>query len=258
MATREDRNPDTITPIPVFTDNYAWVIQSGPEAVVVDPGEAGPIKQYINQHSLRLSALMVTHHHPDHCGGVDELKEFYGCPVIGPHDGRMAFVDDVIHDDEYRTVAGLQMRAIATPGHTRSHFVYFFPGLKALFSGDTLFSAGCGRLFEGSAGQLFASLRNCVSLGDDVLVYCGHEYTEENVRFAAIVDPGNAAVQNRMNEVKNFREKGLPTLPVTIAVEKATNPFLRTADSRIRERLGMSNASDVDVFAELRKRKDRF
>lgn len=257
MATRENRNLGTIVPVPLYADNYAWVIHNGSDAAVVDPGEAGPIKRFIEQQSLRLSALMVTHHHLDHCGGVAELKNSCGCTVIGAHDERMTFIDDGIHDGEYRTVAGLRMRAIAAPGHTCSHFVYFFPDLKALFTGDTLFSAGCGRLFEGDADQLFASLRTCVSMGDDVLVYCGHEYTEENLWFAAMAEPGSAAVQNRMKEVKNLRQKGLPTLPVTIAMEKATNPFLRTADSRIREWLGLNNASEVEVFAELRKRKDR-
>jgi hydroxyacylglutathione hydrolase len=128
----------------------------------------------------------------------------------------------------------------------------------ALFSGDTLFSAGCGRLFEGSAEQMYASLTACVSLGDDILVYCGHEYTEENLRFAEMIDPGNTAVKNRIKEVRGLRQKGLPSLPVTIAVERATNPFLRTNDWGIRKWLTLENAPDLEVFAELRRRKDRW
>jgi hydroxyacylglutathione hydrolase len=258
METRENSDPNGIEPIPLYSDNYAWVIRNGSEAAVIDPGEAGPIKRFIEQKSLRLSAMLVTHHHADHCGGVAELKNIFGCPVIGAHDARMSFVDDGIHDGEFRTVAGLRMRAIAAPGHTNSHFVYFFPDLTALFSGDTLFSAGCGRLFEGSAEQMYASLAACVSLGDDILVYCGHEYTEENLRFAEMVDPGNIAVKNRIKEVQCLRKKGLPSLPVTIAVEKATNPFLRTSDCGIRKWLTLENVPDVEVFAELRRRKNRW
>ena len=248
----------TITPLPLFSDNYAWIIRSGAEAAVVDPGEAGSINQFLQRNTIRLTTILVTHYHGDHCGGVAELKKNHACTVIGAQDRRMPFIDDCVYDDDRRRVVGADMKAIATPGHTPTHFVYFFPGLRALFTGDTLFAAGCGRLFEGSPSQMMDSLNKCASLADDVLVYCGHEYTEENLRFAASVEPDNVMVQTRYREVKELLAKGHPTVPSRMDLEKETNPFLRVAHPKIREQLHLEEASDAEVFAELRKRKDRF
>jgi hydroxyacylglutathione hydrolase len=247
-----------IVPIPFLSDNYAWLMRSGTEAAVVDPGDAGPIRRYVREHSLHVSAILVTHHHGDHCGGVGELKNAYGCTVIGFKDRRMPFVDEVVENGDTRTILGISMRAMATPGHTLTHAVYFFPDLKALFTGDTLFGAGCGRLFEGTADQMLASLIACAATGDDVRVYAGHEYTEENLRFAQSVEPGNAAIPTRLLEVQKQLRSGQPSLPSLISVEKAVNPFLRTDSLLIRKQTTLSNASNVEVFAELRKRKDAY
>jgi hydroxyacylglutathione hydrolase len=248
----------TITPLPLLWDNYAWIIRNGAEAAVVDPGEAGPIELFLQRNNLRLTALLVTHHHGDHCGGVAELKKRHHCPAIGGGDRRMPFIDDCVHDNDTRRIAGADMTSLATPGHTLTHFTYFFPGLRALFTGDTLFGAGCGRLFETGPSPMLDSLNTCAAVGGDVLVYCGHEYTEENLRFAQIVEPGNAAVRTRYREVKVLLRKGLPTVPSRMDLEKETNPFLRVTHPTIRKQLHLDDATDAEVFAELRKRKDGF
>jgi hydroxyacylglutathione hydrolase len=170
----------------------------------------------------------------------------------------MPFVDYCVKDGETRLVVGADMRAMATPGHTSTHFTYFFQGLQALFTGDTLFCAGCGRLFEGSPAQMLDSLNKCAALGDDVLIHCGHEYTEENLRFAESVEPDNVTVRTRHRQVMEGLSKGLSMVPSRMDLEKETNPFLRVAQSSIRKQLRMEEASDIEVFAELRKRKDRF
>jgi len=250
--------PITITPIPLLSDNYAWALRSGEDVAVIDPGEAGPVIRFLERIHARLSAILVTHHHGDHCGGVGVLKRTFGCTVIGARDKRMPFVDDCAGNGDIRTILGTRARVIATPGHTLTHVVYFFQDLRALFTGDTFFSAGCGRIFEGNTGQMFESLTTCAGLGDDVLIYAGHEYTEENLRFAQSVEPGNAAVHARLLEVRQLRGKGLSTLPSPLSIEKTINPFLRTNNPQIRGQLGMEKAFDIDVFAELRKRKNRF
>jgi hydroxyacylglutathione hydrolase len=248
-----------ITPIPLLSDNYAWAVHNGTNAAIIDPGESGPIALFLKSHDLALSHVLITHHHTDHCGGATALKQkFTECILIGPNDIRLSGCDDAIYGGEERDILGLPMKVIGAPGHTKTHILFYFPALQALFTGDTLFSAGCGRLFEGSALDMFQSLTKCSSLGDDTLIYCGHEYTEENLKFALTVDPGNAEITARLSEVKDLRRQGQPSVPSTLLMEKAFNPFLRVKDLAVRKKLGMESAEDVKVFARLREMKDRF
>jgi hydroxyacylglutathione hydrolase len=242
----------------MLSDNYAWVLQDGTNAAVVDPGEAEPVLRYLWRENLSLSHVLVTHHHADHCAGVPELKRIYGCAITGPLDSRMIFVDAPVQDGEQRTILGEDMDALATPGHTKTHMVYHFPNLRALFTGDTLFAAGCGRLTEGTPAEMLESLIKCSCMDDVTSVYCGHEYTEENLLFATTVDPDNKDVWQRLADVKYMQRRSMPTVPTTLVVERLTNPFLRTGDPTLRKKLGMESATGIEVFAELRKRKDRF
>ncbi|MGB7566597.1 MAG: hydroxyacylglutathione hydrolase [Chitinivibrionales bacterium] len=248
-----------IIPIPALSDNYAWLFHGDKSAVIVDPGEARPVERFLENNNLTLSHVLITHHHADHCGGAAALtREFAGCIMMGPDDARLKGCDDPVRGGEERDVLGLPMRVIGAPGHTKTHVLFYFPGLKALFTGDTLFSAGCGRLFEGSAADMYRSLTTCAALSDDTRIYCGHEYTEENLRFALTVDPGNVAITRRLSEVRNLLSRGLASVPSTILMEKTFNPFLRVNDPELRKKLGMGSAEDVDVFARLREMKDRF
>jgi hydroxyacylglutathione hydrolase len=182
----------------------------------------------------------------------------FPCRVIGPDDVRVPHVDDPVRTFASRTLLNETMEIIATPGHTMSHVVYHFPRLRALFTGDTLFCAGCGRLLEGSPSDMLKSLIKCICFDDITSIYCGHEYTEENLMFATMVEPDNKDAWQRLADVKYLQRRGIATVPSTIAVERATNPFLRTGSKSIRKKLGMESATGIEVFAELRKRKDKF
>jgi hydroxyacylglutathione hydrolase len=248
-----------ISPISFLSDNYAWALHDGKNAIIVDPGEAPPIRNFLKNENLGLSHILITHHHADHCGGAAELKkEFQECTSIGPHDSRLKVCDDPVRGGEKRTISDLSMNIIGAPGHTKTHVLFYFPTVRALFTGDTLFSAGCGRLFEGSPEKMHQTLTICAKLPDDTHLYCGHEYTEENLAFALTVDPNNTAIVNRIAEEKNLLKQGLASVPSTVAMEKTYNPFLRVADLAIRNKLAMESASDVEVFARLREMKDRF
>ena len=248
-----------ISPIAFLSDNYAWALHDGKNAVIVDPGEAAPIKNFLKNEDLRLSHILITHHHADHCGGAEALKkEFQECTIIGPDDARLKVCGDPVHGGEKRTIIGQLMNVIHAPGHTKTHVLFYFPALRALFTGDTLFSSGCGRLFEESAEDLYRSLTKCTTLEDDTRIFPGHEYTEENLRFALTVDPANPAIARRLAEVKRLGSRGLASVPTTIAMEKTFNPFLRVKDLALRKKLGMEHSSDVEVFARLREMKDRF
>ena len=240
-------------------DNYIALVKSGNgAALVIDPSEAEQVLSFCRKEHLRVTAVLITHHHADHTGGVAELRKKTGCALYGPDDSRIANSDSVVGDDSTVAINLLTIRALAVPGHTKTHMAYYIPELKALFTGDTLFAAGCGRLFEGSAGQMHASLQKLMQFPDDTLVYCGHEYTLENLQFASSVVPQDRAVEERLGTVRKMRSLGEPTIPSTIALEKATNLFLRTNDPSIRKALGMERAGDTEVFAELRRRKDLF
>jgi len=255
-----------ITPVPAFSDNYLWLLSRGRRAAVVDPGDAVPIVRALEAHQLDLVAILVTHHHGDHVGGVSELKRRYGARVYGP-------AGEAIDGLDHRLVAGDRLRELdidfqvfEVPGHTRGHIAYFAADEKPplLFCGDTLFGCGCGRLFEGTPAQMLASLDALSGLPEATRVYCAHEYTLSNIRFAQAVEPGNVGLQERADAAKVVRERGQPTLPSTIALERATNPFLRSDAPAVRAaaeaHIGAAAASldRVSVFAAIRSWKDNF
>ncbi len=241
-----------------FYDNYIYVIKQDADAVVIDPGHDQPVLRYLQDNNLELSTILLTHHHSDHTGGTAKLKQVTGCNVIGPDNAHGQIVDERVRERDIKDILSYKVEVISTPGHTMTHVVYHIPDLKALFTGDTLFIAGCGRLFEGNAKQMWNSLQKLLALSDDTKVYCGHEYTEYNLRFAATVDPDNIAVTEKLESVRKTLAGGGCSVPSTIAEEKRYNPFLRTDDLSIRKHLKMESASDVEVFAELRRRKDYY
>lgn len=250
-----------IRPVAAFRDNYIWMLAQGTQAVLVDPGEAEPARRALAAAGLALNAILVTHHHADHVGGVAELVHGAGLPVYGPPTLAAEGVNRPVHDGDRVRVLGHEFQVLAVPGHTLDHLAYWSPTLKALFCGDTLFAGGCGRLFEGSAAQMHASLQRLAALPDATRVYCAHEYTLANLRFAREVEPGNPALQRRQHDCQERRDRGEPTVPSDIATEKATNPFLRCSQPAVRAHpeLALSpGADDAAVFAAIRAWKDRF
>lgn len=242
-------------------DNYGCLIHdpdTGATAAI-DVPEAEPVLQAAAAKGWKISHVLVTHHHGDHVEGIPAVKAATGARVVanGADAHRIPLVDETFKPGDVVSVGSLRADVIDTPGHTIGHVAFHFAANKVLFSGDTLFSLGCGRLFEGTPAQMLASLTTLAALPDDTSVYCGHEYTASNARFSLTVDAGNAALQARAKEVADLRAKGLPTLPTTIGLEKATNPFLRAADPAIASALGMSGQGAVAVFTELRERKNR-
>lgn len=245
--------------LPAFKDNYIWVLRHGQRAAVVDPGDAAPVESYLEASGLALESILITHHHADHQGGVPALVERWQPRVFGPQNESITGCTDPLRGGESITVLGQAMAVLAIPGHTRGHLGYALPG--ALFCGDTLFGAGCGRLFEGTPAEMAASLNTLAGLPDETLVYCAHEYTEPNLRFAVTVEPDSAAIRSRMLAVAKLRLLGKPTVPFTLGEEKATNPFLRCdqpsvmAAARCRDPL----ANDpVSIFAAIREWKNHF
>jgi len=245
-----------ITIIPCLHDNYAYLLRAGDLCAVIDAPEAAPVVAAL--HGARLTHILNTHHHPDHSGGNRELKEAYGAQVIGPEKDRSRIpAIDLGVDEEHGWQFGkFKVAVLEMPGHTRGAVAYVVDG--AVFTGDTLFVMGCGRLFEGTPADMVTSLAKFAALPDDTAVYCGHEYTLANARFAMSLEPHNSALKARMAYVVAAREAFKPTVPSSIAMEKATNPFLRTASLELRKSIGMSGADDVAVFAEIRRRKDIF
>ncbi len=249
-------DPEIVT-IPIPCDNYAYCIVSGSDAIVVDASEERPIADCIDSRRLSLHTVLSTHHHGDHTGGNIALKKKTGCTIAGG-DKRIAGIDHIVNDHKKISEGLFTFESIATPGHTSGSMAFYFKELSALFTGDTLFYAGCGRLFEGTASQLFGSLQKISTLPLDTKIYCGHEYTLENLRFAKPIEPDNAAIENRITEVRKLLDKGRPSGPSTLKQELATNPFLRVERETVRASLGLPDAPPEIVFAELRKRKDRF
>jgi hydroxyacylglutathione hydrolase len=251
-----------IVPLPAFKDNYIWTLRQGKNAAVVDPGEAAPVKEYLKREGLALVAILATHHHPDHVGGIAELVAMTKVPVFGPKGEPIPALTHPLGQDDKVVIPELaaEFSVLDIPGHTRAHVAYY--GLGSLFCGDTLFACGCGRVFEGTPAQMLASLSKLAALPDETKVYCGHEYTLANIKFARAVDPGNAALAAREDRAKALRAAGRPTLPSTLGEERATNPFLRCAEPVVVESankyLGSRIGDPVSVFAAIREWKNRF
>jgi hydroxyacylglutathione hydrolase len=253
-----------ISALPAFTDNYIWLLQDHrtQRCAVVDPGDAAPVQAWLEAHpAWTLSDILITHHHHDHVGGVEHLKSLTGAKVYGPASENIPGRDVALKDDDKVSVLGWDFDVYAVPGHTLGHIAYYHHGL--LFCGDTLFAAGCGRLFEGTPQQMHESLSRLAALPEDTLVYCTHEYTLSNLKFAVAVEPGNADTAARLEKVALQRQNGVMTLPSTLALEKLTNPFLRTAETLVKqkadERTGAHRpGAKMMVFAALRAWKDTF
>ncbi len=250
--------------LPAFADNYIWMLHDGAQAVVVDPGDAQPVADALDRLELRLAGILVTHHHPDHVGGVDDLRPRLQGPVYGPAREKIPAPFSALVDGDTVSLLGLRFAVIDVPGHTAGHIAYAqldTPTAPLLFCGDTLFSAGCGRLFEGTPAQMWNSLSRLAALPADSRVCCTHEYTLSNLRFAAAVEGGNAAVTEHTRHCESLRQAGLPTLPSTLALELQINPFLRCREPAVVEAAraqGATSGQPVDVLAALREWKNHF
>lgn len=256
-----------ITALPAFSDNYIWLLQDAAQrrCAVVDPGDSAPVLAWLATHAdWQLTDILVTHHHHDHTGGILALKEHTGARVLGPALEAIPGRDVALEDNQRIRLLDRDWQVLHVPGHTAGHIALFGGDdvQPLLFCGDTLFSAGCGRLFEGTAAQMHASLQRLAALPAQTRVYCTHEYTLSNLRFALAVEPDNPALHQRAAEAASLREQGLPTLPSTLAIERATNPFLRVNEAGVRQqgeqRAGHPLDSPSAVFAELRSWKDNF
>jgi hydroxyacylglutathione hydrolase len=263
MTTRTP--PLRVRPVRAFSDNYIWLVDSPTQpgrSLAVDPGDATPVQAELQRSGGSLAAILLTHHHPDHIGGAATLARGGGVEVVGPDDARIDCLTRRVGDGDQVSFPdlGLEFEVLQVPGHTRTHIAFF--GHGALFCGDTLFSAGCGRLFEGTAPQMHASLSRLQSLPPKTLVYCGHEYTAANLRFAAAVEPDNPAAAAHRAAVAALRERDLPSLPSSLALESAINPFLRCAEPAVQaaagRHAGHEVAGAVEAFAVLRAWKDGF
>jgi hydroxyacylglutathione hydrolase len=251
-----------VVPVRAFADNYVWTIRDDTRAAVVDPGDAAPVADYLQREGLELVAILNTHHHADHVGGNAELLRRWAVPVFGPDDSRIPDVSRRLHDGDRITLPhfGIEFEVMDIPGHTRSHIAFYGGGM--LFCGDTLFAVGCGRLFEGTPEQMHRSLQRLAKVPDSTRVYCGHEYTLSNIRFAKAAEPGNAALVELEKQASAQRAKDLPTLPTDIGQEKATNPFLRVNEPQVVESAsryaGKPLSDPVSVLAAIRDWKNKF
>ena len=260
-----------VAAVPAFSDNYLWVVHDETHAIVVDPGDAGPIIDFLAAHDLTLTAILCTHHHADHVGGVEDLLDFYGLagdiPVYGPGNERIPQRTDDAREGDVLELAQppLQFKVIEVPGHTAGHIAYFSGDQGWLFCGDTLFACGCGRLFEGTAKQMQASLAKLKALPADTQVFCAHEYTLSNIRFAEAVEPANAELKARKARDLARRDNNIATVPFTLADELATNPFLRwdapavraAAGTFLKQAIGPEAAPEL-VFGAIREWKNNF
>jgi hydroxyacylglutathione hydrolase len=254
-----------IVPIPALTgtyDNYIWIVHDGKNAIVVDPGDATPVLTYLQAHQLKLSSILITHRHNDHIGGLPKLLEVYNTRVYGPHSELIPLVTHRVSDGDQIEIKelGLSFDILGVPGHLPEHIAYVGNGM--LFCGDILFGCGCGKMFIGTPQEFHHSLQRLAALPDETKVYCAHEYTESNIRFALLCEPGNTQLQQRQIDTSVLRQQNKPSLPSTIALEKATNPFMRCSEPEIianvvsRFNLSSPPAEEVAVFAALRAWRD--
>ncbi|HEU4616824.1 MAG TPA: hydroxyacylglutathione hydrolase [Gammaproteobacteria bacterium] len=247
---------------PCLKDNYGFLLHDRASGVTaaIDTPEVEPIVRELDAKGWTLTYILNTHHHGDHAGGNLRLKALTGCRIVGPKAdaARIPGIDIEVGEGDAFDFGGHAIEVFDTPGHTRGHIVYLLRDERIGFVGDTLFAMGCGRLFEGTPDQMWTSLRKILSWPDDTRLYCAHEYTQANARFALTVEPGNRALVERAAEVDGLRARNRPTVPTTLALEKATNPFLRPSSAHLRETVGLPAASDVDVFARTRALKDAF
>ncbi|HYC03622.1 MAG TPA: hydroxyacylglutathione hydrolase [Azospirillaceae bacterium] len=248
--------------VPALSDNYVYLLRDTETGTVaiVDPAEPEPVEEALARLGWRPSLILNTHHHGDHIGGNEALKERHHLRLTGPRAerGRIPGMDDLVAEGDRFHLGKRPVRVFEVPGHTRGHVAFWFEDADALFCGDTLFALGCGRLFEGTPAQMWDSLLKLRGLPDSTRVYCGHEYTAGNARFALSVDPDNAALQIRAQEIADLRARGEPTIPSLLGIERATNPFLRADDPALAARLGMAGAAPAEVLGEIRRRKDHF
>ncbi len=244
------------------SDNYGVLLHDTDtgQTACIDAGDADAVMNALEQQGWSLSHLLITHHHGDHTAGLGAVKSATGCQVIGPHPVSQPIIgiDQHVGDGDTFQFAGRAVNVLHTPGHTADMINFYFPEDKLVFTGDTLFSMGCGRLFEGNAAMMLNSVNKLKALPHDTLVYCAHEYTATNARFAMAVDPDNVALQQRSVEVTRLRAAGEATVPTLLQLELQTNPFLRTDNPQLRQSLGMDTADDVSVFAELRERRNQY
>ncbi|HEX2590560.1 MAG TPA: hydroxyacylglutathione hydrolase [Rhizomicrobium sp.] len=246
--------------VPCLSDNYAYLIHDAEAGLtaIVDPSEPDPVRKALAAKGYKLTHILNTHHHFDHTGGNMPLKEEFGAEVVGPGKDRdrIPGIDTGVSEDAPWQFGKHKVQILEVPAHTKGAITFVMDG--AAFTGDTLFAMGCGRLFEGTPEMMWTSLSKLMTLPDNTRIYCGHEYTLSNGKFALTLEPNNAALKERFAAVERARATGEPTVPSTMAQEKATNPFLRPTSAELRKTLGMESASDVDVFGETRKRKDNF
>lgn len=257
--------PFCIDLIPAFADNYLWLISHDApgDAWAVDPGDAKPILDILQKKNLQLQGVLLTHHHPDHDGGIPTLKEhFPGLRVLAGENSRSPHTTERLEESDCLAILGTSFRIMAVPGHTLDHIAFYSPELEALFCGDTLFAGGCGRLFEGTPAQMYDSLQKIAALPVSTRIYCAHEYTETNLRFACVAEPSNSALQERQKAVRRLRQEGKPTIPSLLAEELATNPFLRCRETHLAQAAsqysGTNVASGLETFAILRSWKNVF
>ena len=248
--------------IPCLQDNYGFLVHD-PETgatATIDTPEVAPINKALAAKGWRLTHILNTHHHFDHAGGNEELKAQWNCQVVGAaiDAERIPGIDVALADGDTLTLGSKQARIIEVPGHTSGHIAYYFAADEVAFVGDTLFALGCGRLFEGTPEQMSESLGKIMALPDATTVYCAHEYTEANAAFAVTMEPANPALQQRVKEIQSLRAAGKPTVPTSIGLERATNPFVRSDSAELQAVLNLSGADEVAVFAETRRRKDHF
>jgi hydroxyacylglutathione hydrolase len=254
--------PIKIVTVPCRSDNYAFLIHEAEtgETALVDAPEVAPIKAALDQRGWNLTHILITHHHDDHIAGVDALRDAYGAQVIGAKADahRLPALDLAVAEGEALSIAGHDVQIFDVSGHTVGHIAFYIPDAKAVFTADSLMALGCGRLFEGTPRMMWTSLSKLAALPEDTIVCSGHEYTAANAKFALTIEPENEALQNRVTDIATARARGEATVPSRLALELATNPFLRASLSAVKASLNMSGTEDADVFAEIRARKDRF